>query len=162
LWRPSCHREDVEHVSAVGIVSAGGALVYSAAVELVARRPMARLLARGIGRPGAALRAAAFALLLHVTACVAGAALLVFGGQVRDAHGGSASWWLLLPAVLVCGPWVWLLLPSRVGGYADLRTALARQHVGEAPARAFAWLGGPFAAVETMMFVAGFVITFQG
>lgn len=93
-------------------------------------------------------------LALAVLVGVAASAISSATGSVRSAA------WLTVPVVAVGAPLVLALMPSRVGGFADLRQGLQSRGADEDEARTFAWTSGPFAFIELPLAIAAVLVPF--
>ncbi|HEY3014856.1 MAG TPA: hypothetical protein VGJ41_07085 [Nocardioides sp.] len=84
--------------------------------------------------------------------------------DVRRARG-LAFWThsavvVATPCVMLAGPFVFNLMPSRFSGFQDLRRDLQRRGASKDAARAVAWVGAPFVIVELAVLTVLVIISF--
>lgn len=115
-------------------------------------------LARARGR---ALRAAAAVVGTHVVSLVGWYAVYL-GGRAIAEQAGDRAWAgaLVLPALLLYGPWLVQFLPAGRFGFSFTREDLSRRGASRAVARAITWSGAPFAPLGLCLMTAAFIATF--
>jgi hypothetical protein len=88
-------------------------------------------------------------------------AVLVVGTAIAESAGSNAAaGWVVVPALLVYGPWLTQFLPAGRTGFSLARSDLTRRGASRATARALTWAGAPFAFVGLVVMVVAFMLVF--
>lgn len=108
-----------------------------------------------------ALRAGVAVVGTHVLGLIGWFAVYL-GGSVAAERGGDRVWagLVVLPALLLYGPWLVQFLPAGRFGFSFTREDLGRRGATRGVARAITWSGAPFAPLGLGLMTAAFIATF--